>query len=64
MRQTVAAPEGRLYRRTGDADLSSLYRFGDGGLSPLTGPMDRATFNQVLDEELPRYAEALARLAQ
>src|SRR6266478_7782165 len=21
-----------------DADLSSLYRFGDGGLSPLTGP--------------------------
>jgi sulfate adenylyltransferase len=34
-----------------DADLSSLYRFGDGGLSPLTGPMDRATFNQVLDEE-------------
>jgi sulfate adenylyltransferase len=34
-----------------DADLSSLYRFGDGGLSPLTGPMDRATFHQVLDEE-------------
>ena len=23
-----------------DADLSSVYRFGDGGLSPLTGPMD------------------------
>ncbi len=35
-----------------DADLSSLYRFGDGGLSPLTGPMDRATFNRVLDEEV------------
>jgi sulfate adenylyltransferase len=34
-----------------DADLSSLYRFGDGGLSPLTGPMDRAAFNLVLDEE-------------
>ena len=34
-----------------DADLSSLYRFGDGGLSPLTGPMDRATYNKVLDEE-------------
>ncbi|HYV37086.1 MAG TPA: hypothetical protein VE988_15375 [Gemmataceae bacterium] len=34
-----------------DADLSSLYRFGDGGLSPLTGPMDQATFNRVLDEE-------------
>lgn len=35
-----------------DADLSSLYRFGDGGLSPLTGPMDKATFNRVLDEEI------------
>src|SRR4051794_20946878 len=35
-----------------DADLSSLYRFGDGGLSPLTGPMDAATYNRVLDEEV------------
>jgi sulfate adenylyltransferase len=35
-----------------DADLSSLYRFGDGGLSPLTGPMDKAAFNQVLDNEV------------
>src|ERR1700675_2660367 len=35
-----------------DADLSSLYRFGDGGLSPLTGPMDSAAFNRVLDEEV------------
>ena len=35
-----------------DADLSTLYRLGDGGLSPLTGPMDRATFNRVLDEEV------------
>lgn len=35
-----------------DADLSSLYRFGDGGLSPLTGPMDKATFDKVLDEEI------------
>jgi sulfate adenylyltransferase len=35
-----------------DADLSSLYRMGDGGLSPLTGPMDRATFDRVLDEEV------------
>lgn len=34
-----------------DADLSTLYRLGDGGLSPLTGPMDRETFNRVLDEE-------------
>jgi sulfate adenylyltransferase len=35
-----------------DADLSSLYRFGDGGLSPLTGPMDRATFERALDGEV------------
>jgi sulfate adenylyltransferase len=35
-----------------DADLSTLYRFGDGGLSPLSGPMDRATFDRVLEEEV------------
>ncbi len=35
-----------------DADLSTLYRLGDGGLSPLTGPMDRATFDRVLDDEV------------
>ncbi len=33
-----------------DADLSTVYRFGDGGLSPLTGPMDSATFNRVLEQ--------------
>jgi sulfate adenylyltransferase len=35
-----------------NADLSSLYRIGDGGLSPLTGPMTRAEWDQVLDEEV------------
>jgi sulfate adenylyltransferase len=35
-----------------DADLSTVYRFGDGGLSPLTGPMDSATYNRVLDESV------------
>jgi sulfate adenylyltransferase len=35
-----------------DADLSSLYRFGDGGLSPLAGPMDRATYDRVLGDEV------------
>src|SRR5438309_6664862 len=35
-----------------DADLSSLYRLGDGGLSPLTGPMDRATYDRILDGEV------------
>ncbi len=33
-----------------DADLSTVYRWGDGGLSPTTGPMDSATYNRVLDE--------------
>lgn len=35
-----------------DADLSSVYRFGDGALSPLTGPMDSDTYNRVLDESV------------
>jgi len=41
-----------------EADLSSLYRMGDGGLSPLTGPMDRATFGEVLDGEVIRRGGA------
>jgi len=32
-----------------DADLSTVYRFGDGTLSPLSGPMDSVVYNQVLD---------------
>src|SRR5437588_12481941 len=35
-----------------DADLSTLYRLGDGGLSPLTGPMGSEAFHHVLDEEV------------
>ncbi|MDO4550816.1 MAG: sulfate adenylyltransferase [Planctomycetia bacterium] len=35
-----------------DADLSTVYRFGDGGLSPLRGPMDQETWNRVLNEEV------------
>jgi sulfate adenylyltransferase len=35
-----------------DADLSSLYRIGDGGLSPLTGPMTQGEWDRVLDEEV------------
>ena len=35
-----------------DADLSTLYRLGDGGLSPLTGALDRTAFQQVLDGEV------------
>lgn len=32
------------------ADLSTVYRLGDGTLSPLTGPMGEAVYNRVLDE--------------
>lgn len=35
-----------------DADLSSLYRFGDGGLSPLVGPMTKVEFDRVLEDEV------------
>jgi sulfate adenylyltransferase len=35
-----------------DADLSTLYRLGDGGLSPLIGAMDRQAWQRVLDEEV------------
>jgi sulfate adenylyltransferase len=35
-----------------DADLSTVYRLGDGALSPLTGFMDSATYNRVLDESV------------
>lgn len=32
------------------ADLSTVYRLGDGTLSPLTGPMTSEVYNRVLDE--------------
>lgn len=32
------------------ADLSTIYRFADGTLSPLRGPMTREVFDRVLDE--------------
>ncbi len=38
-----------------DADLSTVYRLGDGGLSPLTGFMDAAAYDRVLDEEVIQY---------
>jgi sulfate adenylyltransferase len=34
-----------------DADLSVLYRIADGTLSPLTGFMDKAEYDRVLDEK-------------
>ena len=32
------------------ADLSTVYRISDGGLSPLEGPMRAEVWNRVLDE--------------
>ena len=58
---TVAAGEVEAFKAAAaklpkvpvsDADLSTVYRFGDGALSPLTGPMDKATFDRVLDESV------------
>jgi sulfate adenylyltransferase len=52
--RTVASLGGPFTKNIvlSDADLSSLYRIGDGGLSPLTGPMTRAEWDQVLDQEV------------
>src|SRR5437764_13977229 len=59
--RTVPAEEQAEFRKraaalrrvpVSDADLSTLYRMGDGGLSPLTGAMDRETFDRVLEEEV------------
>lgn len=40
----------RIY--VSDADLSTIYRFGDGALTPLNGPMDRAVWDRVLEESV------------
>lgn len=38
--------------RVTEADLSTVYRFSDGALSPLDGPMKEDEFNQVLDSSV------------
>ncbi len=38
-----------------DADLSTVYRWGDGALSPTSGPMNSEVFNRVLDESVIEY---------
>lgn len=38
-----------------EADLSSLYRFGDGALSPLTGPMGKEAWHRSLDQGVVRH---------
>lgn len=41
------------------ADLSSVYRFADGTLSPLTGPMCSKTYHRVLEESVVESNGAL-----
>ncbi len=48
--QFLATAEGLAKVPLSDADVSTVYRFGDGGLSPLLGPMDSAAYDRVLDE--------------
>lgn len=48
----TAAAESLPRVSVSDADLSTVYRLGDGGLSPLTGPMDSETYHRVLDESI------------
>jgi sulfate adenylyltransferase len=48
-RAELASPAKKI--ALSDADLSSLYRFGDGGLSPLIGPMVKTEWDRVLDEQ-------------
>lgn len=35
-----------------EANLSTVYRFGDGALSPLSGPMGRDVYDRVLEESV------------
>src|SRR5438874_9131235 len=42
-----------------DADVSSVYRFGDGVLGPLTGPMNEAVYHRVLDESVIEHGGRL-----
>lgn len=48
----LAHADGLARLPVSDADLSTVYRWGDGGLSPLEGPMDSATYDRVLEEQV------------
>ena len=59
-RQEFVARAERLARvPVSAADLSTVYRFGDGGLSPLTGPMNRTAWDRVLSEMVIEHAGKL-----
>jgi sulfate adenylyltransferase len=46
----LSEAEGLTKVAVSAADLSTVYRIADGTLSPLTGPMNSAQWNQVLEE--------------
>ncbi len=50
--EVLAALEGAPTLALTEADLATVHRIADGTLSPLTGPMDQATFERVLDERV------------
>jgi len=47
----LAAAAGLPRVEMSRADLATVYRIADGTLSPLTGPMDEATWHHVLDTD-------------
>ncbi len=52
-RAEFLAEAGKLASfQVNDADLSTVYRFSDGALSPLEGPMKQDEYNQVLDSSV------------
>ena len=50
-KQLKAEMGGMPQIRVTDADLATVYRVADGTLSPMTGPMNEAEYNRVLDEQ-------------
>ena len=51
----LANAEKLLRVPVSDADLSTVFRFGDGGLSPLEGPMGSAAYDRVLEESVIEF---------
>jgi sulfate adenylyltransferase len=49
-RAFLASAEGLPAIRVSRADLSTVYRIADGGLSPLEGPMGEAAWHRVCDD--------------
>jgi sulfate adenylyltransferase len=51
--ESFKAEAGKLTKvPVSDADLSTVYRIGDGALSPLTGFMNSEVYNRVLEESV------------